>query len=158
MKGAFAVQKSWVRKSVFRAIPLMLVVYFVAAISPLPELIGRNNPSFAARLSPPFFNFSAYYSEGQVMGFTLGASQREAAKVVSDKYLGAVIFLNGCGSGAPRRPYSLSFDNEEQFWEWAQRKIVWCLRNKEKDFSLHFDFENDKLNQIRVIVTNFEGT
>lgn len=71
-------------------------------------------------LSPPFFNFEASYTEGQVMGFRLGTSKRETAQILSDKYLTVATFHSGCGSLPPTRPYKfLKFGDEDEFWEWA---------------------------------------
>lgn len=151
-------QKGRLRKSAFWAILFSLVAYTALALSPLPRLLGRSNPSAAAWLSPPFFNFGAYYTSGRVMGFTLGASRREAAQVLSDNYLRVATFHSGCGMGITGLPFSiLNFDTKERFWEWAQTKDFWCLRNRERGFSLDLDFESDKLKRIRVIVTNSEG-
>lgn len=145
------------RKMVTWVIVSAVILYAVVAISPIPRSVGRVNPSIAALLSPPSFNFGAYYEDGQVLGFTLGESKLEAVKVLSSKYLDEVEFHNGCGTGVRRKPYFLSFDNADQLWSWGEKEPVWCFSGTKSDMYVDLYFEGDYLKKVRVTKTNNEA-
>jgi hypothetical protein len=78
----------------------LILLYGIIAVSRIPIDLGRTRPASATWFRPPTFNFNHVYTDGEVLGFQIGASRSAAHKVLLEKYGADHYFLNAnCGLG-----------------------------------------------------------
>jgi len=136
----------------------LIVLYTAVAVSPLPEFIGRSNPSASAWFSPPLFNFRANYDDGVVLGIPIGASKNEVAKLLESKGLQNLRFVNACGGGLKHGPYVITFKEIDRLLAWGSDENTWCVRTTKPPISAVFYFHGNNLVKVRLTISNFEGT
>ena len=130
------------------------IVYIAIALSPLPRQIARNSPEKASLFRPIWFNFSANYDEGSVLGFKIGSTRDQLFGTLEAQYGATGLLQAACGreEGAPSLTVAES-DVTIGEVDVARRLIdreVSCLWLPERRIMLILRFGDDNLSAIEL--------
>jgi hypothetical protein len=140
---------------------VVLGVYALVAVSPYPTRLARSHPGLASLFRPPLFNFSAKYSDGSVLDFTVGQSRSdfEAALLHPTGQSPRIGAACGRPSGAPPLTAAESFVVPAATPEVSQilaRDIV-CLFYSNPSAVLFVRFSAEAVETIELTVVRTEG-
>ena len=139
------------RKPILLVVGSIGLVYLGVAMTPLKAMIGRDWPAVAAVFSPPWFNFHAEYSTGEVLEFKIGMSREQFQEIVKG-YTGVASLAGACGGGVNASMVQL---NQPEALALLQRDVV-CLWFEARRMSLIFNFREQHIDRIEMSLVNVE--
>jgi hypothetical protein len=139
---------------------LTAALYGAVALSSVPRAIARNSPENASLFRPVWFNFSAKYQDGSVLGFQTGFSRDQFSEAVVKTYGASAELQVECGreEGAPPLTVaesSVAGSDVVRVGDLAQRPVV-CLYLTARRIMLIFKFSDDHIKQIDLSFTRNE--
>lgn len=137
---------------------LLVSCYAVVAVSPIQEAIGRRRPDLAGLFSPPFFNFSATYTEGYVLGFRIGMSTPELFQQIGHTFVDVGQIVRGCvvETGESLIPIHTTTDVESIYGE-ANRLCIFAPGASGGRMIVTFTFEADTVSSVQIRYVRTEG-
>lgn len=147
------------RRVALYASVLVLALYAVLAVSPVPRAIARDRPEVASFFRPPLFNFSADYDDGHVLDFHVGASREELLRTLITEYPQTGMLAAACGREPGARPLTVaesfvSPSSSEAVRQLLERDVV-CLHVRERKV-LIFRIENERIRSIELTIVRNE--
>ncbi len=143
------------------AAAVLLAVYTAIAASSYPIHLARSRPDVASFFRPQWFNFSATYTDGPVMGFRVGQSRADFKVTLLQPAGGSVRVGAACG----RPPSAPSLAAAESFLPVADNaKVsqllgldVVCLFYRQPNMAVVVSFDADTVRTVELSVVRTEA-
>jgi hypothetical protein len=127
------------------------VAYAAIGLSPLKATIGRQHPNRASLFSPPWFNFGATYTDGDVLDFRVGMPRAELTQALEKRYASRGVLGGYCAETPQERrlPAEVRIDGGEAYRTLSARSAL-CLSIPDSRLSLIFELKSDVVDRINV--------
>jgi hypothetical protein len=137
------------RRSWLPGVAGIVIVYLGVSASPLVPAIGRTHPFIAAMLSPPFFNFSASYSAGDVAGFQIGGNRVDVVSAIRELYGYSGQLVASCTKSANQNAELVVIDNSDRVARLLEQDAI-CIWVPSRRLSIILWLEGDLLRRVTV--------